>query len=220
MNAGRGFRDRTAGGRHLADALSGAELVDPVVLALPRGGVPVAFEVASRLDAPLDVLVARKVGAPNHREFGIGAIAEGGVRVADRASLRMLRIDDDEFENLADAEVAELERRAAAYRGGRPLPPTQDRDVVVVDDGVATGVTAEAALLAARRLGARRVVLAAPVCADETAHRLEDVADMVVCVSCPDELGAVGRWYDRFDQTTDAEVIELLERARARSGGA
>jgi putative phosphoribosyl transferase len=127
----------------------------------------------------------------------------------------MLRISDDEFEGLADAENAELDRRIATYRGDRALPAAHGRDVVVVDDGLATGVTAEAALWAARRLGAGRVVLAAPVCAPEAAHRLEAVADAIVCVSQPADLIAVGHWYEHFDQTTDAEVVELLERARA-----
>lgn len=210
------FVDRADAGRRLAELLVRHDLVDPVVLALPRGGVPVAFEVADRLDAPLDVLVSRKVGAPGHEEFGVGAVAEGGVRLADRSTLRSLRIDDDDFERLADRAVAELDRRVAAYRGARALPELTGRDVVVVDDGIATGVTAEAAVAAARRLGARRVVLAVPVCAGDTAERLGTLVDEVVCVSTPDDMRAVGQWYDRFDQTPDSEVVELLDRARRR----
>lgn len=213
MHAQR-FVDRVDAGRRLGELLARHDLAAPTVLALPRGGVPVAFEVARRLGAPLDVLVARKVGAPGHEEFGVGAVAEGGVRIADRSSLRALRIDRDEFEHLADLAVAELERRVSAYRGDRPLPDIRGRAAVVVDDGIATGVTAEAAIVAVRRLGARPVVLAAPVCARDTAERLGALADEVVCVSMPDDLRAVGAWFDEFDQTTDDEVVELLDRAR------
>jgi putative phosphoribosyl transferase len=209
------FVDRADAGRRLGELLVRHDLVAPVVLALPRGGVPVAFEIADRLGAPLDVLVSRKVGAPGHEEFGVGAVAEGGVRIADPVSLRALRIDADEFEHLADRAVAELDRRVTAYRGARALPELAGRDVVVVDDGVATGVTAEAAIVAVRRLGACRVVLAAPVCAADTAVRLGALADEVVSVSMPDDLRSVGSWYDRFDQTPDRDVVDLLDRARA-----
>ena len=216
MNFQSRFDDRRDAGRRLAEALSEYGVVDPIVLALPRGGVPVAYEVAIRMDAPMEVLVARKVGAPGHAEFGIGAIAEGGVRVADRATLRMLHISDDQFDALADAEQPELERRVTAYRADRAFPSAGGRDVVVVDDGLATGVTAEAALLSAQRLQPRRVVLGVPVCAPDTARRLEAVANAVVCVLQPADFRAVGRWYRTFDQTTDAEVVELLDRARSR----
>ncbi len=208
------FVDRVDAGRRLGELLARHDLAAPTVLALPRGGVPVGFEVARRLGAPLDVLVARKVGAPGHEEFGVGAVAEGGVRIADRSSLRALRIDRDEFEHLAGLAVAELERRVSAYRGDRPLPDIRGRAVVVVDDGIATGVTAEAAIVAVRRFGARPVVLAAPVCARDTAERLGSLTDEVVCVSMPDDLRAVGAWFDEFDQVTDDEVVELLDRAR------
>lgn len=212
------FADRADAGRRLGAIVCGLGLVDPAVLALPRGGVPVGFEVARELGAPLEALVARKVGAPRHPELGIGAIAEGGERVADATTLRALHIDDHEFERLADAEQAELERRVAAYRRGRPLPQLHGRDAVVVDDGLATGVTAQAALLAARRLEPGRVVLAAPACAPDAAQRLASVADTVVCVAQPEHFTAVGSWYERFDQTSDDEVVELLDRAGAWRG--
>jgi putative phosphoribosyl transferase len=210
------FENRTEAGRRLGAALSDLGLSEPIVLALPRGGVPVGFEVASALDARLDVLVARKVGAPGHREFGIGAIAEGGVRVADAATLRMLRMGEAEFDRLAYAERTELERRVAGYRSGRPLPLVRGREVVVVDDGLATGVTAEAAVLAVRQLSPERVVLGVPVCSPDTARRLEAIADQVVCVIRAHNLVAVGNWYEEFDQTTDREVVDLLNRAGSR----
>ena len=210
------FHDRFDAGRRLCDALAGEQLARPIVLALPRGGVPVAFEVAVALDAPLDVLVARKVGAPGRPEYGIGAIAEGGIRVRDPVTREVLGISDEQFARLADAEELELRRRVAIYRADRALPSARGRDVLVVDDGLATGVTAEAAVLAARRLEPARVVLAVPVCAPDTARRLGGIADAVMCVARPADFLAVGRWYRQFEQTTDAAVVELLARARAR----
>jgi putative phosphoribosyl transferase len=201
------FRDRRDAGAQLADAVAALELADPVILALPRGGVPVAAEIAKRLGASLDVLVARKVGAPNHPELGIGAVAEGGVTV---------RLDDvgGRFDALADEARMELDRRVQRYRGDRPLPSLAGRDVVVVDDGLATGVTAEAALRSVRAGRPRRVVLAVPVGAPDTVARLrhEDLADEVACVLEPPDLIAVGRWYDDFDQTSDDEVLAIVGR--------
>jgi putative phosphoribosyl transferase len=212
------FTDRGDAGRRLAALLVPMVWQEPVVVALPRGGVPVAFEIADALHAPLDVVIARKVGAPEHPEFGVGAVAEGGARVADRQALRLLGIDGAHFDALARRELAELDRRLAEYRQGRPLVPVEGRDVIVVDDGLATGVTAAAALLALRRRQPGRLVLAAPTCARDAAHRLKQVADEVVCVMSPADFVAVGQWYDEFDQTTDGEVLDLLERARTRAG--
>lgn len=206
------FRDRTDAGEQLADRLVELDLEAPVILALPRGGVPVAAVVAARFDAPLDVLVARKVGAPGNPEFGIGAVAEGGIRFADPETLRMLGLDDRDFERRAELAETELERRVRRYRGERPLPDPSGHDLVLVDDGLATGVTAGAALLAAKRLGARRLLLAVPVAASDSARRLTEFADLVVTVLEPEEFGAVGRWYRRFDQTSDDEVLRLLGR--------
>jgi putative phosphoribosyl transferase len=208
------FADRSEAGRLLAEEVAVLGLTDPVVLALPRGGLPVAEPVADRLGARLEVVVARKVGAPWHPEFGIGAIAEGGAVVADPASLHAVGISRQRFDELADAEREELDRRVLRYRGGRPLPELRGRDVVVVDDGLATGVTAEATLDALRAHHPRRLVLAVPVCSPDTAERLRGVADDVVCVHCPSDLRAVGQWYDRFDQTTDDEVLAVLDRHR------
>ena len=205
------FRDRVDAGRQLADRLP-ADLDDPIVLALPRGGVPVAKEVADRLGAPLEVLVARKIGAPGHAELGIGAIAEGGAIVGSDL-VRALRLSANEFEALAERERGELARRVERYRGSRPLPVVEGRDVVLVDDGLATGVTAEAALRALRDEAPRRLVLAVPVCSPDTAHRLVPPADEVVCVLSPRDLIAVGVWYDDFTQTSDDEVLALLGRS-------
>jgi predicted phosphoribosyltransferase len=207
------FRDRRDAGLQLATRLQAEALDDPVVLALPRGGVPVGFEIARAVGAPLDVLIVRKVGAPQHREFGIGAIAEGGVTVRDEAAMRLVGVSAERFEQLASEEREELDRRVRLYRGERALPDLADRDVVLVDDGLATGVTAEAAIHAARGLGARRVVLAAPVSAADTAARLAAIAD-VVCLATPARFSAVGEWYEDFGQTSDNEVLEQLAEAR------
>ena len=199
------FRDRAAAGRLLAERVRALGLDDPLVLALPRGGVPVAYEVALALDAPLDVIVARKVGAPGHAEYGIGAVAEGGgVVVSDDAWLA-----GGGWERLVAAERAELERRVRRYRGDRPLPDVAGRDVVLVDDGLATGVTAEAALAALRDKGPRRLVLAVPVTSRQAAARLAALAE-VTYVSAPEPFRAVGEWYETFGQTTDEEVLALL----------
>lgn len=206
------FRNRTEAGRQLAERVAELDLVDPVVLALPRGGVPVAHEVAVALGAPLDVLVARKVGAPGQPELGVGAIAEGGARVSDPMTRRALGMGRERFDELASAEEAELARRVERYRGGRPLPPLEGRSVVVVDDGVATGVTARAALAAVRARRPARVVLAVPVAAPETVASLRREGYEVVALLEPADLVAVGRWYRDFSQTTDAEVIDLLAR--------
>jgi putative phosphoribosyl transferase len=204
------FRDRADAGRQLADRLP-PDLEDPVVLALPRGGVPVAAPVAARLAAPLDVLVARKIGAPGHEELGIGAVAEGGPVVGSDL-IRALRVTDADFERLTARAREEVARRVDRYRGGRPLPTVRGRDVVLVDDGLATGVTAEAALLALRLAEPRRLLLAVPVGARDTARRLVPPADEVVSVLTPHDLIAVGAWYRDFRQTTDDEVLELLGR--------
>lgn len=224
----RRFADRRDAGRALA-----AELVDEftdvpaaepaasprlVVLALPRGGVPVAFEVAQALVAPLDVLVSRKIGAPGRPEFGIGAVAEHDVTIFDEATIRALRVTPHDLDAQMRVERDELERRVDRYRGGRDLPDLVGADVVLVDDGLATGVTAEAAIASVRLLAPRRVVLAVPVAAPDTVMRLAALADAVVAVGQPHDLRSVGQWYDDFTQTSDTEVLELLDRSRRVSG--
>jgi predicted phosphoribosyltransferase len=209
------FRNRRDAGRQLAARLQTEDLDDPAVLALPRGGVPVAFEIADAIGAPLDVLVVRKVGAPNHREFGIGAIAEGDVTVRDESAMRMVGASEARFEQIANEERQELARRVRLYRGDRALPDPANHDVVLVDDGLATGVSAEAAIASMHARNARRVVLAVPVSAADTATRLAAIAD-VICLATPARFSAVGEWYEDFGQTSDDEVLDLLARAHAR----
>jgi putative phosphoribosyl transferase len=212
------FRDRADGGRHLArllNAYTGRH--DVVVLALPRGGVPVGFEVARELQAPLDVFVVRKLGVPGHPELAMGAIASGGVRVLSDDLINELAIPRATVEQIAVREQLELERRDRAYRGDRPLLLLRDRTVILVDDGLATGATMDAAVRAVRLHQPACIVVAVPVGATETCARLRQTADAVVCAATPEPFRAVGLWYDRFDQTTDEEVVELLARLASTS---
>jgi putative phosphoribosyl transferase len=210
---GTPFADRREAGVLLGAELAGRDLPDPVVLGLARGGVPVAAEVAAALGAPLDVLVARKIGAPVQPELGIGAIAEGGVAVIDRGTVAALGVGDRELEALAAREQRELERRVRAYRGERPAVPLEGRTAVVVDDGLATGVTAAAGAAAAERRGAARVVIAVPVCAPETAEALGGAVDEVVCLMAPPTFRAVGAYYEDFGQLADEDVTRALSGA-------
>ena len=212
------FEDREDAGRRLAERLARYRDERPVVFALPRGGVPVGYEISRSLGAPLDVFVARKLGAPGQPEFGIGAVAPGGVRVLNGNVVERLGIPADYLEAVTRKETAEVERRLRHFRGGLPEPEVRGRTVILVDDGLATGVTARAAVEALRRLGPRRLVLAAPVCAAQTAEQLGPEVDELVCLAAPPDLGAIGFWYRNFEQTSDEEVIGLLERAR-REGG-
>jgi putative phosphoribosyl transferase len=212
------FVNRTEAGRQLATELtrySGRS--DLLVLGLPRGGVPVAFEIAMSLDAPLDVFVVRKLGLPGHEEFGIGAIASGGVRVVDESVLRAYGVDHETLEQITRRERRELERREHLYRDDRPFPIVQDRVVILVDDGLATGSTMRAAVAALRAEGPREIVVAVPVGALETCSSMARLADDVVCLTTPEPFYAVGLWYEHFDQTEDDEVHDLLERAAMRT---
>jgi predicted phosphoribosyltransferase len=186
---------------------------DVVVLALPRGGVPVAYEIARALDAPLDVFVVRKLGVPGHRELAMGAIASGGVRVLSPDVVSWYRIPDGVIDEVARDEQAELERRERAYREGRTLVELRDRVVLLVDDGLATGATMKAAVEAVRAHAPSRIVVAVPVGAPDTCRELEHVADEIVCARSPEFFSAVGQWYVDFSQTTDEEVRDLLHEA-------
>jgi putative phosphoribosyl transferase len=213
------FRDRADAGRRLAaDLAEYAGRTDVLVLALPRGGVPVAYEVARALGAPLDVFVVRKLGVPGHEELAMGAIASGGVRVLNRDLIAELRIPPAEVDDVTRAELRELERRERSYRGDRPPPDLRGRTVILIDDGLATGSTMRAAVAALRRLDPARIVVAVPTAAAETCDALREEVDDVVCAVTPARFYAVGLWYEDFSQTSDEEVHELLEQARAAQG--
>jgi putative phosphoribosyl transferase len=212
------FRDRVEAGRRLAETVRQADLgADVVVLGLPRGGVPVAYEVADVLGAPLDVVVVRKLGVPFQPELAMGAIGEGGVRVENRDVLRAAGLTERDLQGVEQRERAELERRAHEYRGGRPRWDLRGHCAVIVDDGIATGSTARAASQVVRAQGASRVVVAAPVASRLALAELSSVADDVLCVDAPEPFYAVGEWYRDFSQTSDAQVVDLLRRSgRAR----
>lgn len=209
------FADRADAGQRLAEALRPLAASDPVVLGLPRGGVPVACRVARELGAALDVIVVRKLGVPHHPELGFGAIGEGGVRVISEDIVRRGRVSEADVAAVERHEEAELLRRARAFRGDRPRIPLAGRTVIIVDDGIATGATALAACEVARAQGASRVVLAVPVAPPEAAERLGGKVDELVCLSTPYGFSAVGEWYRDFGQTPDEEVVSLLARAAA-----
>ena len=207
------FHDRADAGRQLAERLGGyANRNDVVVLGLPRGGVPVAYEVASRLAAPLDVFLVRKLGVPGHIELAMGAIAGGGVEVLNHDLIAELGISPAAVAAVAASERLELERRDRVFRGGRPMPELAGKTVIVIDDGLATGATMEAAVTALRRMNPAHIVAAVPVGARETCDRLSRLADRVVCLAMPAGFDAVGLWYEDFSQTTDEEVKQLLLR--------
>jgi predicted phosphoribosyltransferase len=210
------FRDRHDAGRRLADALGAyARRNDVLVLALPRGGVPVGYEVALALGAPLDVMQVRKLGVPGHEELAMGAIASGGVRILSEDVVATLNIPDRVIATVAAAEEQELDRRERIYREGRPFPEVRGRTVILVDDGLATGSTMRAAAAALRAQGAERLVAAVPVAPKETCDALQDLVDDVICAVTPEPFLAVGEWYEDFTQTSDAEVQDLLRRAAA-----
>ena len=205
------FRDRQHAGAVLATRLQHlADSPNPVVLALPRGGVPVAYEVARALGTPMDVFVVRKLGLPGHPELAMGAIASGGVRVMNDDVIALYRPSAAAIESVTRAELMELERREHAYRDRRMPLPLNGRTVILVDDGLATGSTMRAAVLAVRRLLPARVIVAVPVGARETCEALREIADEVVCALIPERFSAVGLWYIDFSQTTDEEVRYLL----------
>ena len=211
------YRNRSEAGKHLAAKLTTyANRDDVLVLALPRGGVPVAFEVAKALGAPLDVFLVRKLGLPGHEEFAMGAIASGGVRVLNDEVVDYLEISDEVIDAIAAIELEELERRERVYRGGRPKPVVDGKTVILIDDGLATGSTMRAAVAALRQLNPARIVVAVPVSAPETCDEYKMGVDEIICAATPKRFYGVGRWYRDFSQTTDEEVSELLERSRSQ----
>lgn len=213
------FADRREAGLELAAKLGHLKgRADAIVLALPRGGVPVAFEIAEALGIPLDIFVVRKIGMPGHSEFAIGAIASGGVRVLSEDVIRAYGVSEAAVEAVAREELEELERREREYRRGRPFPDLRDRLVILVDDGLATGSSMRAAVQAVRTHNPARVVVAVPVGAPSTCEEFTRIADEIVCAQTPEPFSAVGQWYRDFSQTTDEEVRQLLERHAVRAG--
>ena len=209
------YGDRIEAGKYLAAQLAHyANRDDLLVLALPRGGVPVAYEVATALNAPLDIFLVRKLGVPRYEELAMGAIATGGVRVLNDDVVRQLRIPASVIDSVAADELRELERRERAYRGNRPEPDVGGKTVVLVDDGLATGSTMRAAAAALRLQNPARIVVAVPVSAPQTCNEYRMGVDEIICAATPEPFLGVGQWYRDFSQTTDQEVRDLLERAR------
>lgn len=212
------FRDRAEAGRFLATKLSAyAHRPDVIVLALPRGGVPVAFEVAEALRAPLDVFLVRKLGVPGYEELAMGAIATGGVRVLNEDVIRSLKISSRDIDAVAEQEQRELERRERLYRGGRQAPDVRGRTVILVDDGLATGSSMYAAVRALRMQEPARIVVAVPVAPPSTCEELRREADEVVCAATPEPFYAVGLWYEDFSQVSDEEIRNLLRQAEQQA---
>ncbi|HKY42615.1 MAG TPA: phosphoribosyltransferase [Pyrinomonadaceae bacterium] len=210
------YSDRREAGRVLASKLMKyKDRPNVIVLALPRGGVPVAYEVAKILNAPLDIFLVRKLGVPGHEELAMGAIATGGVRVLNDDVVEYLNIPDSVIDEITDDELRELRRRERAYRGNRPEPDVRGQTVILVDDGLATGSTIRAAAQALRQQGPNKIVVAVPVSAVQTCDEYRIGVDEIVCAVTPEPFLGVGRWYDDFSQTTDEEVHDLLGRARA-----
>lgn len=208
------FKDRTAAGQVLAQRLADyANRPNVLVLALPRGGVPVGFEVAQALNAPLDVLIVRKLGVPNNEELAMGAIASGGVRILNQNIVEQIQIPNQVIASVAAQEQRELERRETMYRGDRPFPDLKGKIVILVDDGLATGATMWAAIIAVRQKQPQEIVVAVPVAATETCEEICSKVEKFICANMPRAFYSVGMWYEKFPQTTDDEVRELLNKA-------
>jgi putative phosphoribosyl transferase len=215
----RVFQDRRDAGQALVSEIRRCDLQDPLILGLPRGGIPVAFEVATALGAPLDVIVVRKLGAPFQPELAIGAIASGGIRVLNEDVLRLFPdLGDDDIERIAARESLELERRERQYRGEHPFPALADRDVVLIDDGLATGATMLAAVKAVRSRDPASITVAVPTGSTSAVDKLSALTDRLICLETPPDFRAVGLYYVDFAQTSDAEVRELLAEAKRRRG--
>jgi putative phosphoribosyl transferase len=208
------FKDRRDAGRILAQNLSAyAGQTDVIVLALPRGGVPVAYEVSLALNAPLDIFLVRKLGLPGREELAIGAIASGGIRVLNEDIIRVLSVPEEVINMVARNELQELERREHRYRGNRPAPEVRDRKVILIDDGLATGASMRAAVVGVRAQHPARIVIAVPAAAPELCNAFQFEVDEMVCGMTPEPFYGLSRWYEDFSQTTDAEVRMFLEEA-------
>jgi putative phosphoribosyl transferase len=213
--SGTRFANRSAAGRELAEALGSYQARDNVIVyGLPRGGVPVAFEVATALRAPLDVLIVRKLGVPGHLELAMGAVAAGGVRVINDSVVRQLGISDDDLERITEQQRDEVEERERRFRGDIEAPDPEGAVAIVIDDGIATGSTMRASIEALREMSPAEIVVAVPVASPDICEEFEQLANDVVCLATEQPLGAVGMWYEDFGQTTDQEVIDLLAKAR------
>jgi putative phosphoribosyl transferase len=212
------FRDRTDAGKHLATKLMRyKDRPDVLVLGLPRGGVPVAFEVAQALRVPLDIFLVRKLGVPGHEELAMGAIATGDVRVLNEDTIDYLAIPQNVIDSIAEKELKELKRRERAYRGNHPEPDVKDKNIILIDDGLATGSTIRAAAQALRRQAPARIIVAVPVSAQEICDEYRIGVDEIVCAVTPEPFFGVGQWYLDFSQTTDEEVRDLLAQARGET---
>lgn len=210
------FKNRVQAGQLLAEKLQAyASCPNGIVLGLPRGGVPVAFEVAIALHLPLDICLVRKLGTPGHPELAMGAIALGGVRILNQDVIRLRHISEVAIEKVTAQEQAELDRRNHLYRGDRPIPDLRNRTVILVDDGIATGATLRAAIALVKQQQPAHIVVAAPVASPLVCQQFQETVDKVVCVSMPDDLYAIGLWYEHFNQTSDEEVQMLLAQAQA-----
>lgn len=208
------FQNRQEAGKKLASELFKYRNENVFVLAIPKGGVPIGFEIAEVLQAPLDVLIVRKIVLSADKDFGIGAIAEGGVRVLDRTTVEVLGIDEEELKDTLQLEEKELEKQVEVYRDSAALPDLTGKTVILADDGMATGMVARAAIEAVKKLNPQKIVLATPVCVLDTAESLRWLIDDIVCLAMPAEFMAVGLWYDNFTQMPDEEMIKLLEKKR------
>ncbi len=209
------FKDREDAGRQLGEKLK-IFTDSAIVLALPRGGVPIGYEVANHLSAPLDVVIVRKLGAPGNPEFGIGAIAEGGFQFLDETTISMLGITQDEIQRVKKKEFKEMQRRITIYRNGNSLPKLENRTVILVDDGLATGVTARAAIEVIKKQEPKELIFAVPVCDWETGKIIKTLVDDFICLHCPYDLRAIGLYYRNFDQVSDSEVLQLLLKIRSQ----
>lgn len=208
------FRDRTEAGKLLASQLTAyADRSDVLVLGLPRGGIPVAYEVATALHVPLDICLVRKLGVPHQRELAMGAIAPGDIVILNNDVLQSLAISQDAIQQVVDEEKQELERRERVYRGDRPLPDVRDQVVILVDDGIATSSTLRAAIATLQQQHPKQIIVAVPVAPPSVCEALKELVDEVICWTTPDPMSAIGMWYQDFSQTTDKEVCDLLERS-------